>query len=449
MSDNSLARGELLTYLPGTEEAKLAFLKSFSSDIAQIVQVDDLQLFDLLVRTFVQPRDFKKFNPFMENLLAQNDVEKYKIVQQLFPKSSNYFVHYFGADLEELRLKALARLSQGKKRCRIYLTHYDNLEEVLRHGFVPALAIYKQAWILLDHLQVPIPTLSYLYNKDFSVPMRLFEMLNEAGLRNQYKRYSETTSIFAWTYPHLLYQTKRLKTDMAMFRTPFSNLGSFLDQQLIVQEQAYTELLPKQEEPKEFYDNYFLPVIRYAGSLDTGLYHKTSKKDICGTFYYYEPESTTFLLGKRILVVQTKYAALRYLLAQFMSVQRLQEKNPTIKLSLDLYQSKKNLTWEAGEFAPDLLYTPLELNNLHFFVPHKSRVDYRAEEVPQIAVYAGKLLKLYAAEDGFDQPLCLAAKTAGFDLIVLTRMVGSKQIVTEVLDARSREDSFKSLVYTT
>jgi hypothetical protein len=55
---------------------------------------------------------------------------------------------------------------------------------------------------------------------------------------------------------------------------------------------------------------------------------------------------------------------------------------------------------------------------------------------------------LYGAEDWFDQILCLLAKKMNIELVVLTRMVGAKQIVQEVLDARSREDSFKSLVFT-
>jgi hypothetical protein len=61
--------------------------------------------------------------------------------------------------------------------------------------------------------------------------------------------------------------------------------------------------------------------------------------------------------------------------------------------------------------------------------------------------YVGKLLELYAVEDELDQQICRLAKEQDIDIIILTNMVGSHQIVTEILDTRNREDSFKSLVY--
>ena len=54
---------------------------------------------------------------------------------------------------------------------------------------------------------------------------------------------------------------------------------------------------------------------------------------------------------------------------------------------------------------------------------------------------------LYGLEDVWDQPLCVGASKAGYDIVVLENMVGKYQVVTEVLDTRSREDSFSSLLY--
>lgn len=58
-------------------------------------------------------------------------------------------------------------------------------------------------------------------------------------------------------------------------------------------------------------------------------------------------------------------------------------------------------------------------------------------------IYIAKELDLYAYEDDLDQPLCMAAARLGYDIIILEHMVGSHQVVTEVLD--TREDSLKHL----
>lgn len=36
--------------------------------------------------------------------------------------------------------------------------------------------------------------------------------------------------------------------------------------------------------------------------------------------------------------------------------------------------------------------------------------------------YTCELLGLYAAEDGFDQPLCKAARYLGYDIVILTHI---------------------------
>lgn len=52
-------------------------------------------------------------------------------------------------------------------------------------------------------------------------------------------------------------------------------------------------------------------------------------------------------------------------------------------------------------------------------------------------VYCGMLLNLYAEEDELDQPLCRMASKLCYDIVILTHMVGSHQVVTEVLDTRN------------
>src|SRR5438132_6936899 len=70
-----------------------------------------------------------------------------------------------------------------------------------------------------------------------------------------------------------------------------------------------------------------------------------------------------------------------------------------------------------------------------------------ADSLPQVPHYAGTYIGLYALEDKLDQPLCLLGREYNLDVIILRNMVGSHQVVTEVLDTRTREESFKSLIY--
>lgn len=188
---------------------------------------------------------------------------------------------------------------------------------------------------------------------------------------------------------------------------------------------------------------YSIPVTRYASSKTAGKYHGEPKEEYCGTFYYYEPESTTFLIAEKVLITQTKYAATQYFLTSFRASEKLRMEAE--KISSKYIESYKD--WEENKYAKNLLYTPLELVKYEFF-DHFCRIGHFASDVPQVPLYCGEITGLYAKEDGFDQILCLLAKEAGIELVVLTRMVGKKQIVTEVLDARSREESFCNLIFT-
>ena len=68
-------------------------------------------------------------------------------------------------------------------------------------------------------------------------------------------------------------------------------------------------------------------------------------------------------------------------------------------------------------------------------------------DVPPTPRYIGAIAGLMSIEDEYDQPLCKLALSLGIDLIVLTHMIGSHQIVSEVLDTRPRLTSFANLAY--
>lgn len=86
---------------------------------------------------------------------------------------------------------------------------------------------------------------------------------------------------------------------------------------------------------------------------------------------------------------------------------------------------------------------PQEFDNL--FPGENTGEIFTQEEVdalPPVKFYVGEQLKLRADEDDFDQPICLAGKKKDIDIIILTHIVGSRQVVTEVLDTKDRSDSF-------
>jgi hypothetical protein len=115
-----------------------------------------------------------------------------------------------------------------------------------------------------------------------------------------------------------------------------------------------------------------------------------------------------------------------------------------------------NYEWEKKKLPLDLMLTPEQFISLYekYYQETVDRLkaSFRgknfSDEILQVPIYSGMILGLYAQEDNFDQPLCILGKEIGYDIIILTRMVGAKQIVIEVLDTRSREESLQNLIFT-
>jgi len=84
-------------------------------------------------------------------------------------------------------------------------------------------------------------------------------------------------------YPNEVYkETLHPKTDMSLYKQPIMDLKM---------------------------DLKYIPVIRYSEDLYSGLYHKTQIvkcENFCGTFYYFEKESTTLLGYKTSFSFKTK-----------------------------------------------------------------------------------------------------------------------------------------------
>lgn len=204
--------------------------------------------------------------------------------------------------------------------------------------------------------------------------------------------------------PSLVYSSFRPKTDMSLYRVPSSL---------------------KEVDEKEWKT---IPVTRYSEGMSRGKYHGDKEEgcNYCGTFYYYEPESTTKL------AYRTAYRSFNKVTA-YEELSGYQEKIDSI-LGL----------WSDQKLPLDLKLTKSQVNGLsEGDLPED--IEVYEDEVKE---YAGNVLGLYAMEDDYDQKLCLLAASKGYDIVILESMIGSFQVVTEVLDTRDRIESFRSLIYT-
>lgn len=98
------------------------------------------------------------------------------------------------------------------------------------------------------------------------------------------------------------------------------------------------------------------------------------------------------------------------------------------------------------KYHPYLMYTHLEAFR-SFPELFQNNNEYNILKLPQRKRYLGVFLGLYALEDKMDQIICKAAKQKGLELIILNQMIGSHQIVTEILDTRNRIESFSHLTF--
>lgn len=296
---------------------------------------------------------------------------------------------------------------------------YDPIEFVLS-GFIPAFITYKPA--LLDLVRGVDPqTLSFIYRRLPDANLRDLKDKKWVFHKMEYyvklgKEECESFGLILY-YPEMLYKSMRPKTDMSMFRGPNARTVSRKD----LRDGVVTI---------DGEDWNYSHVTRYAAGMSKGLYFDDLPPNVCGTFYYEEPESTTILVYKTSMKSFNKTTA-----ASDLSVDAARGMIMPAK-------KQKLLDHAAGKYPADLVMTPNELVS-------KARIgdSLLAKKLPQVPRYIGGMLDIYGSEDPYDQPLCKEAKRRGFDVVILTNMVGSHQVVTELLDTRDRADSMNSLVF--
>lgn len=262
------------------------------------------------------------------------------------------------------------------------------------------------------------------------------------GTLDQYKEGAASNAISYYLMhmaPDLLYKkSKRPKMDMMIFRTSENKV---IEKELIVGENFMID--------GELFST--IPVTRYGLGMSRGMYHDETESQYLGTFYYYEPESLTYLSYKTSRTYFNKTDAIIKLCEEF------NDEYDKLVVSLTLQRVKNHMD---GKLPKDLMMTPFEYTRALFegslsackkhpqsFSVLKENYMKKAKLASPEKHYSGVKLGMYACEDILDQTLAKIARRNGIQVIVLTDMIGSYQVVSEVLDTRDREESFRSLIY--
>ena len=154
---------------------------------------------------------------------------------------------------------------------------------------------------------------------------------------------------------------------------------------------------------KQSRKGFLIPVLRYSASIYTGLFSTDiPDKSYCGTYYYYEADSNSYLYANRILVVDNKIKALMY----------IDKKMADYILDSDIKQIA--LRFFKGDTLEELDYTEF---------------------------HSG----FHTVEDVLDDKLCELAKKHRIEVIILRYMTGKSRLVTEVLDVRKRMVSLNKI----
>jgi hypothetical protein len=244
--------------------------------------------------------------------------------------------------------------------------------------------------------------------------------------------------------PHLFYPSGRIKTDMMDFykstnhKVRRSDLKIHQTSPFLIYEVTISNMT-----------YYAIPVTRYVSGMSKGLYHGDRPEDVCGTFYYLESDvtphgalesgagshSSTLLLCRPNRYFSSRNKIQAYERVRDPSDPRLNFKIHDERERQIIYMYTMNI------LPPDLKMSP---NDLLKLLGQEAEEDGTMDQTPR---YVAKQLNLYALEDGYDQPLCKMAASKGYDLVILTSMPGSFQVVTEILDTRPQEESYASLIY--
>lgn len=157
------------------------------------------------------------------------------------------------------------------------------------------------------------------------------------------------------------------------------------------------------------------------------------------TFYYFEPDSEYILFSPYTLVATDKISTCLTLGVNFDDVVNI------------IYEKRKDWDIENGE-NPDIAGYP---SYMGFDVSGDTKYEQWYNVVKGIYDGTIDLLKYQPeyypyfrdVEDAYDDILCKTAANSGLTCVILKHMISDTRLVTEVLDVRSRKESFSNLYF--
>jgi hypothetical protein len=202
----------LLEYLEGSQPLNMPSQDSF-------VLIEAFPIFKAIVDKF--SNTIHQDRIILELIKYPHKTDHIAYLLDLTPSLRNKVILVTG--LEDARQRALSILSETKE-CICYFNEPILVEDAVPYGFFP----YNLEFTIrvLEHPEAPLETLRYHYSTErIDDITQAFMMATEAQCRIIQKRHKSTV-LFRLFYPYLLYSSLREKTDMGMFRTPFSNIGT-------------------------------------------------------------------------------------------------------------------------------------------------------------------------------------------------------------------------------
>lgn len=269
-----------------------------------------------------------------------------------------------------------------------------------------------------------------------------WELYTLEGALSQNSSSPDSLKLLVLDWKRIYKDSRRAVTDMTIFRTAQSKVVK--------------------ENPWERDKRHFFPAVRYAYSLETGMYYVNEQQkpeDPCGTFYYLEPDAKTFLYFENPLVVTNKMRADWLLSSTDPRKTEGFDTDPEYVNSRKLEKyANSSLFFTAEEYYEKKIYEDavdaFDQGKIKYLGHQKiAKIDQpRPSVLPNNiqkdrAFYCGRVLGLYSVEDILDLDICRMARKKGYDGIILTRMVGSRRVVGEILDTRPREQSMQNLYF--
>lgn len=206
-------------------------------------------------------------------------------------------------------------------------------------------------------------------------------------------------------------------------------------------------------------DELFIPVTRYASGFEKGGYYGGVTTDRCGTYYYYEPDSDYVLQASRFAMYRNKYTALKTLLEMYASSSssRTEKDIRIFNHAREIFQTyipgilslfefygenvRKSMPYVGFHAATRRENIPKHLIDLADQFMMGNVVKYKGvtyDPTSKGVTNKDLMTRMYAHEDVLDESLCEMTRMMNIDVLILTHMVGTNRLVTEVLDTRPR-----------